>query len=280
MNEKLSKLKDQISKIESLKSAPQWGPEFQLWERATKKLLKEIFGDEEVKLFEQQTTVTFSYIDEGYNQQQYFSELGKKKKILDALLAEMEEYNSKNITEVKDETNILKTIWKKEQALKENLLTTQEAEGLQKSLIAHIEKTLIPDSIPSLRFRKLQAERRFQTWWSDSNGYPVDKPWPMIEPFLELLQQHDAEKTIKKRFETEGLFVESRSQGEDQHLIVGERDGNGEKAHIIIDGKSGEIRTEDNRKEPTELFSHIETILTRPDGKKIRTTREAIEEIK
>lgn len=86
-------------------------------------------------------------------------------------------------------------------------------------------------------------------------------------------------KTIKNRLKTEDLFVESRSQGEDQHLLIGKRDGNPEKAHLIVDGKTGEIRVEDNQQEPTELIQKIESVLTLRSGKKIRTTREAIEEL-
>lgn len=86
-------------------------------------------------------------------------------------------------------------------------------------------------------------------------------------------------KTIKSRLKTEDLFVESRSQGEDQHLLIGKRDGTAEKAHLIVDGKTGEIRVEDNQQEPTDLIQKIESILTLRSGKKIRTTRESIEEM-
>lgn len=189
------------------------------------------------------------------------------------------EHHSGNLNLINAQVSILREIWQKEQALKENLLTTEEAQSLQKSLLEYLESILPADSIPGLRFRKLKAEKRFQTWWSTEQGYPTENPWNKIEPFLKLLEQHEAERTIKKRFETEGLFVESRSQGEDQHLLIGNRDGSGEKAHIIIDGKNAAIRIEDNRKAPEELVAKIETILTFPDGKKIRTTREAIEEI-
>jgi len=71
--------------------------------------------------------------------------------------------------------------------------------------------------------------------------------------------------------------VESRSQGEDQHLLIGTKDGSGDKAHVVIDGKTGEIRVEDNQQEPTELTDRIETFLTLPSGKRIKITREAIE---
>ena len=280
MDEKLSKLKEQISKIDELKKQARWGPEYQLWMNKAEKLVAEIFGQEGLKLFQQQRTTTTSYIDESFNVRQYLKELDNRKKVLDGLLAEMEEYSPQSASNNQDsEVNIIKEIWRKEQALKENLLLTPEAQAIQESLLAHLEKLLPKDSIPGLRFRKLRAERRFQTWWTNSNGYPTDNPWTKEEPFLEILQQHEAEKTIKHRLETEGLFVESRSQGEDQHLLIGEKEGGSDKAHIIIDGKTGEIRVEDNQKEPTELTARIETFLTLPSGKRIRTTREAIEEI-
>lgn len=281
MDEKLSKLKEQISKIEDLKKVSRWGPEYQLWLNKTEKLVREIFGEEGLGLFQQQRTTVTSYIDESFNVRQYIKELDNRKKVLDGLLAEMEEYNKpKSNKDSKDsEVNILKEIWSKERALKENLLPTKEAQALQESLLTHLEKLLPKDSIPGLRFKKLFAEKRFQTWWSDTNGYPVDNPWDKIQPFLDILAQHEAEKTIRHRLETEGLFVESRSQGEDQHLLIGVKDGSADKAHVIIDGKTGEIRVEDNQQEPTQLTARIETILTLPSGKKIRTTREAIEEI-
>lgn len=280
MDEKFSTLKNQILKIEELKNFEQWGPEYQIWLNKTKKLVKEIFNAEGLQLFEQQNTTTTSYIDDNFNTQQYIKELDNRKKVLEALFAEIEECSSRpesNNTNL--DVNILKNLWNKEVALKENLLTTQEAKTLQESLLIHLKNILPENSIPGLRFRKILVEKKFQTWWSDPNGYPIENPWLKIEPFLEILQQHEAEKTIKHRLETEGLFVESRSQGEDQHLLIGLRSGDDNKAHIIIDGKSGEIRVEDNQKEPTQLVNRIETILTLPSGKKIKTTREAIEKI-
>lgn len=281
MDEKLSKLKDQISKIEELKKAERWGPEYQLWLNTTEKLVREIFGEEGLQLFQQQRTTVTSYIDESFNVRQYIKELENRKRVLEGLLDGIEKYQPKSSSNnsTSKEVNILKEIWNKEQALKENLLPTKEAQALQESLISHLKELLPKDSIPGLRFRKLCAERRFQTWWSDNNGYPIDNPWNKIQPFLDILAQYEAEKTIKHRLETEGLFVESRSQGEDQHLFIGLRDGTPEKAHIIIDGKTGEIRVEDNQQEPIQLIHRIETILTLPNGKKIKTTREAIEEI-
>ncbi len=279
MDEKLSKLKEQIAKIDGLKNHEHWGTEYQLWINKAYRLVEEIFGQEGLKLFQQQRTTTTSYIDDDFNVHQYLKELDNRKKVLDALLEDVAEYNPKIKPSHATEVNAIKEVWRKEQALKENLLLTEEAQSIQKSLIDHLEKLLPKDSIPGLRFRKLLADKRLQSWWTNSNGYPIDGPWGKIQPLLDILQQHEAEKTIKHRLETEGLFVESRSQDEDQHLLIGEKAGGGKKAHIIIDGKTGEIRVEDNQKEPTDIAARIETVLTLPSGKKIKTTREAIEEM-
>ena len=277
MDENLSKLKQQISKIDTLKSIENWGPEYQIWEGVTMKLVRQAFGKQGLHLFEQQKTMTTSYTDDSFNHSQYLKELDNRKRILNGLLSEIKESNLAMGISEKTDKSILKEIWSKEMALKENLLNTSEVQVLYDGLVLHLKITLIPDSLPGLRFRKLQTVR--QTWWSTEDGYPYPAAWPSFQPYLDLLSQQEAEKTIKKRLETEGLFVESRSQDEDQHLLVGKRDGTSEKAHLIIDGKTGEIRVEDNRQEPTELLARVETILTLPNGKKIKTTREAIEEI-
>jgi hypothetical protein len=88
-------------------------------------------------------------------------------------------------------------------------------------------------------------------------------------------------KTTKRGFKTSDVFIESRSQDqdEDHHILIGDRSGKNEKAHIIVDGKTGEQRVEDGRGEPTDTAPHIETIVTLRDGKKIKTTRSSIEEL-
>ena len=178
---------------------------------------------------------------------------------------------------------ILKLIQSKEQVLKENLLHATEAEEVQKSLVRFLDEHLPDDSIIGLRYRKLKTDKRLSAWWRGTDGYPLGNTWvEKFEPFIKILEQYLAEKTIKRRLEVEGLFIESRKQGEnsDEHLIIGKKDdAAGEKAHIIIDSNTGEIRVEEGRKEPTELIRHIETILTLPGGKRIKSSREAIEEL-
>ena len=178
-----------------------------------------------------------------------------------------------------NEKQILKLIWSKEQAFKENLLKTNEAEQIQKALWDFLDKNLSLDSIVGLRYRKLRESKRW-TWWSDTRGYPSGDPWNnMIEPFLKILEQYLTEKTIKKRFSDDKFFIESRSQGEDEHILIGKKDGGGKKAHVVIDGITGEIRVKKKEQVPEEVVLKIETILTLPNGKKVKSTREVLKEL-
>ncbi len=184
-----------------------------------------------------------------------------------------------------NEKEILKKIWAKELSLKENLLEMPEPKNLWDELIGLLN-TLPQDSIHFLRYKKIMGGR-IRTWWTASRGQgtgcPTGDPWKeKFEPLLNIFEQYQSEKTLKTRMESENLFMESRVQGEDgdQHLLVGERDGVGNKAHIVIDGRTGEIRVEDKgHLAPEEVLNKIETILTLKDGRKIRTTREVIEEL-
>lgn len=86
-----------------------------------------------------------------------------------------------------------------------------------------------------------------------------------------------AARTIKKRLKEKNLWVETRSQGRDVHILVGKRDGTGNKVHIVIDGKTAEIRIEDNQTTPEELIKYIESTLTLNDGRIVRFTCELLE---
>lgn len=179
-----------------------------------------------------------------------------------------------------NEKEVLKKIWQREEAIKENLLKMPEPKELWDELLKMLD-TLPSDSIYFLRYQKLKS--KMWTWYEDSRGYSSGNPWKdMFEPFLGIFEQYQATKTLKNRFESESLFVESRVQGEDgdQHILVGEKSGDGNKAHVVVDGKTAEIRVEDNgHRAPEELITRIETILTLSDGRKIRTTREVVEEL-
>ncbi len=120
--------------------------------------------------------------------------------------------------------------------------------------------------VPTSRFHKIQREidRRHQK---------------KIEDALAARPVPPRGKTVKATYKTEAEFIQSRSQGGDEHILVGKRDGSGDKAHVIVDEENGSIRLEDGRQEPTEVVRNIETVITLEDGKQVRSSRGRVEEV-
>lgn len=91
MDERLLKLlKEQLIKLDGLRDVERWGPEYQIWKNTTSKIVRDLFGAEYLRLFEQQETRTFSYIDESYNQRQYLEELESMKRFLTSAIDEFQ----------------------------------------------------------------------------------------------------------------------------------------------------------------------------------------------
>lgn len=178
-----------------------------------------------------------------------------------------------------NEHELYKLIKSKEQAIKENVLTTPKLEELQKIIEDFLDKNLKEDdsNLLYLHYKKFKAPGgKPRTLWSTSDGYPSGgEAW--IRPWIDFFEKYVGEKTIKRRLKTDDYWIESRLDGEDEHILIGRRDENGKKAHIIIDGESAEIRVEDKSKSSEELTKYIETRLTLPNGKKILSTREGVE---
>lgn len=63
----------------------------------------------------------------------------------------------------------------------------------------------------------------------------------------------------------------------DIHILVGKRDGTGSKVHVVIDGKTAEIRVEDNQMAPEDLIKSIQSTLTLNDGRIVRFSRDILE---
>lgn len=169
----------------------------------------------------------------------------------------------------------LKEIRSNEAALKENLLKTDQVQALLGTLIDVLDKELDPKSVHGLRFEKFKAEMgsRLTTLWSTPAGYPTDRLWnSQFEPLLSFLEQHEATKTLKARFKDKDHFFEVRCRDEDTHILIGERDGNPEKAHIILDGQTGEARVE-NQGVTDRLVRKLNAVFTLQNGDRIRTTR-------
>jgi hypothetical protein len=176
--------------------------------------------------------------------------------------------------------DVLQNIWANELAIRENLVKSDEALPLLKMLVATLEEALQPNSLVSLRYRKFIAGRQLTHWWSTMDGYPTTSLWrDRFQPLLNFLEQHEAEKTLKARFKDANIFAEARYRDDDVHILIGERDGTAEKAHLVIDGESGEIRVELKDDKSDSLVQRIEAVLTLRNGQQVRSTREILQEI-
>ncbi len=166
----------------------------------------------------------------------------------------------------------------------QDLLERERLESVEskiRSELTDIVKNL-DDEILQLKFKKLNSGLRTQLKPGFHNVMTAHTRLEIWRIFIDEILNHikSSTKTFKNRLDAEGLFIESRSKEVgDMHLIIGKRDGNSEKAHVVLDEKTGEIRVEDNQLEPLELILKIESVITLPTGKKIRITRESIEEI-
>ncbi|MES2470607.1 MAG: hypothetical protein V4526_00005 [Patescibacteria group bacterium] len=167
---------------------------------------------------------------------------------------------------------------------KQELLERERIEKLNLKVREELAAIIpeLPDEIIQLKWKKLNSGWRSSLKPGFYGLETAQSEFGTRESFMReiLAYLKTAKKTFKDRLDAEGLFIESRSKEDgDMHLLIGQRDGTAEKAHVIIDAKTGEIRVEDNQKEPLEFVKKIETILSLPSGKKIRIVREAIEEI-
>jgi len=174
------------------------------------------------------------------------------------------------------EEEIIKVIKTKSQAIEENLLLTNELTEVKEEIEKFLDQNLQGDTMLALRYRKFKLSSKPRTLWSDTSGFPSGgKDW--IKPYIDFFEQYIAEKKIKNRLEDEDLWVESRTQGNEQHLLVGKKDAVGEKVHLIV-GETGEIRIDKKDQPPSEILRKVQSVLTKPDGSVVKTTIEFFKE--
>jgi len=170
-----------------------------------------------------------------------------------------------------DEIEILKLIKSKEEAISKNIIPSKEFRGIIKALEDFLDLHLNQDDILSLeyqKFKKTQA-KRFRAIW-DHDGYPIDGQI-QIRPWKDFFERYITNKKIINRLEDENLWVESRAQGKDQHLFIGNKDDKTKKVHLIIDNGTGEIRVDRTDQMPSEILKRVEAILTTKDGRKVKS---------
>ncbi len=166
----------------------------------------------------------------------------------------------------------------------QDLLEREKLENTEYKIRTEVDNIVVnlDDEVLQLKFKKLNSGWRDQLKPGFHNVMTANSKLEVWRIFIKEVLDHinNSKKTFKNRLEAENLFIESRSKEDgDIHLLIGKRDGKSEKAHAVLDEKTGEIRIEDNQLEPLELIKKIESVITLPTGKKIRVTRESIEEI-
>jgi hypothetical protein len=170
------------------------------------------------------------------------------------------------------EEEIIKLIKSKSQAIEESLLLTKELEEVKEKIEQFLDQNIKGDSLLALRYRKFKLPGKPRTLWSNTSGYPIGgKEW--ISGYINFFEQFITEKKIINRLEDKNLWVESRTQGNEQHLFVGDKQNNGEKVHLIF-GETGEIRIDKKDQSPNELVKKVEAVLTNLDGSIVKTTLE------
>jgi len=93
-------------------------------------------------------------------------------------------------------------------------------------------------------------------------------------------EKAESARTLKDRLEASGLWVESRTRGEDVHILVGRTEGRGHKVHLVIDGRTAEIRVKDDETAPLDLIRSILSVLTLSDGRVVQFSRQVIDKSK
>lgn len=178
-----------------------------------------------------------------------------------------------------NEEEIIKLIKSKLQATVDGLLLSTELTEIKDKIEKFLDQNLEEDNLLSLRYRKFKLSSKSgkpRTLWSDTSGFPMGgREW--IKPYIDFFEQHIAEKNIVNRLEDEKLWVASRTQGNEQHLLVGDRQKNGEKVHLVF-GKTGEIRIDKKDQAPMEIFRKVESVLTKFDGSIVKSTLEFFKE--
>lgn len=90
----LKLLKEQIGKIESLKNTGVRGPQYDIWKNTTYRTVKDLFGDDYLKLIKRNETRVFSMGNATANHRRYIKELDLMKSFLRSAIQEFERLES------------------------------------------------------------------------------------------------------------------------------------------------------------------------------------------
>ncbi len=99
-NRLLKLLKEQIEKIGNLNTNEIRGPDYDIWNNTTSKIVRDLFGEEYLSLYRSQRPNRFSMVDQTFNQRQYVKELKDKKKFIEAAIEEYARLENDSITNI------------------------------------------------------------------------------------------------------------------------------------------------------------------------------------
>lgn len=176
-----------------------------------------------------------------------------------------------------EKEKLIKKIKESTQPIKEGLFKFDELEELCTEMLDFINKQTETNKLWQLRLRRFHEEHSHIRIHVDNGDYAsVDRSptgisaWDRFEPFFNFILSFLNESKVIKRLEDDKLWVESRMQGQELHLFVGNKQGDKKKVHLIFN-PTGIPRIDKNDSAPGELFDKIQSTLTTKDGKIIES---------
>jgi len=98
-DEALQLLKEQIDKIEELKYPPAYHPDYEIWKNTTKKVLKILFGDSYIRMFDDICQGQIAMSDQ-HHYALFLDVLERKKQLLKGFVKEYERLKTKDISKI------------------------------------------------------------------------------------------------------------------------------------------------------------------------------------
>ncbi len=111
------------------------------------------------------------------------------------------------------------------------------------------------------------------TIWTNQtrDGFVAAHEADQLNGWVALLEEFKNGRKTKAELSSEKVHIKSIVDGEDQHIIITEKNS-GEHTHLILDGDTGEIRIDPKDKTPHDLIKSIQAKLELKTGEAIQIT--------
>jgi len=176
-----------------------------------------------------------------------------------------------------NERELIKEIKESIKPIKDGLFKFDELEELCSKILNFINKKTKTNKLWQLRLRRFYEDHSGVRINVDPGDYASAKrtfsgisAWDRFEPFFNFIRSFLNESKVVERIEDDDLWVESRTQGKESHLFIGNKKGDKEKVHLILN-ETGVPRIDKNDSPPGALFDKVRSTLTTKDGKIIES---------